>query len=75
MPTCIRSASTGLAQALDATHRGYYKVGDMTQGLAEAYDWPISWKRLQAGNFDADGAATAQDRQSVQATGAGGPVC
>ena len=21
------------AQALDATHRGYYKVGDMTQGL------------------------------------------
>ena len=22
------------AQALDATHRGYYKVGDMTQGLA-----------------------------------------
>ena len=32
-----------LAQALDATHRGYYKVGDMTQGLGwEAYDWPIS---------------------------------
>ena len=40
-----------LAQALDATHRGYYKVGDMTQGLGwEAYDWPISLKRLQAGN-------------------------
>ena len=33
------------AQALDATHRGYYKVGDMTQGWAEAYDWPISLKR------------------------------
>ncbi|MBH9410508.1 PDC family class C beta-lactamase [Pseudomonas aeruginosa] len=39
------------AQALEATHRGYYKVGDMTQGLGwEAYDWPISLKRLQAGN-------------------------
>ncbi|HGM4309453.1 TPA: PDC family class C beta-lactamase [Pseudomonas aeruginosa] len=39
------------AQALDVTHRGYYKVGDMTQGLGwEAYDWPISLKRLQAGN-------------------------
>ena len=42
MPTCILPGQA-LAQALDATHRGYYKVGDMTQGLGwEAYDWPIS---------------------------------
>ena len=25
---------TGPAQALDATHRGYYKVGDMTRAWA-----------------------------------------
>ena len=51
MPTCIRGLDRPWAQALDATHRGYYKVGDMTQGLGwEAYDWPISLKRLQAGN-------------------------
>ena len=38
-----RSAWTGPGAGADATHRGYYKVGDMTQGLAgKAYDWPIS---------------------------------
>ena len=62
------------AQALDATHRGYYKVGDMTQGLGwEAYDWPISLKRLQAGN-STPMALQPQDRQAARATGAGGPA-
>ena len=63
------------AQALDATHRGYYKVGDMTQGLG--------WEALRLADLpeapagrqlDADGAATAQDRQAARATGAGGPA-
>ena len=72
-------ASGAPGQALGAGarchHRGYYKVGDMTRGLGwEAYDWPISLKRLQAGNLDADGAATAQDRGAARATGAGGPA-
>ena len=63
------------AQALDATHRGYYKVGDMTQGLGwEAYDWPISLKRLQAGN-STPMALQPQDRQAARATGAGTSAC
>ncbi|MBU1330371.1 MAG: beta-lactamase [Gammaproteobacteria bacterium] len=40
-----------LAQAISATHRGYYQVGDMTQALGwERYDYPISLQQLQAGN-------------------------
>lgn len=40
-----------LHQAVSATHRGYYQVGDMTQALGwERYAYPISLERLQAGN-------------------------
>jgi beta-lactamase class C len=42
---------TALRQAIATTHQGYYRVGDMTQGLGwERYDYPISLQRLQAGN-------------------------
>ncbi|SIQ91551.1 class C beta-lactamase [Aquipseudomonas alcaligenes] len=40
-----------LRQAIASTHQGYYRVGDMTQGLGwERYAYPISLQRLQAGN-------------------------
>ena len=40
-----------LQRAIAATHRGYYKVGDMTQGLGwEFYPYPIELDRLLAGN-------------------------
>ncbi|TRO16368.1 beta-lactamase [Ectopseudomonas mendocina] len=40
-----------LRQAISATHRGYYQVGDMTQALGwERYTYPISLEKLQAGN-------------------------
>lgn len=40
-----------LRQAISSTHRGYYQVGDMTQGLGwERYSYPISLEKLQAGN-------------------------
>ena len=40
-----------LRQAVSATHRGYYQVGDMTQALGwERYAYPISLEKLQAGN-------------------------
>ncbi|UUY10616.1 beta-lactamase [Pseudomonas sp. J452] len=42
---------TPLRQAITTTHQGYYRVGDMTQGLGwERYTYPISLERLQAGN-------------------------
>ena len=40
-----------LRQAISATHRGYYQVGDLTQALGwERYAYPISLEKLQAGN-------------------------
>ena len=40
-----------LRQAISATHRGHYQVGDMTQALGwERYAYPISLEKLQAGN-------------------------
>lgn len=40
-----------LPQTIANTHTGYYRVGDMTQGLGwEMYPYPISLERLLAGN-------------------------
>ena len=40
-----------LRQAIATTHQGYYRVGDMTQGLGwERYAYPITLQRLQDGN-------------------------
>ena len=58
-------ASGAPGQALGAgarCHPSRLLQGQRRAGLGwEAYDWPISLKRLQA-TLDADGAATAQDR-------------
>ncbi|UOD27733.1 beta-lactamase [Massilia violaceinigra] len=38
-------------RAVQGTHVGYFQVGAMVQGLGwEQYPWPVSLKRLQAGN-------------------------
>ena len=40
-----------LRQAIVTTQQGYYRIGDMTQGLGwERYAYPIDLQRLQAGN-------------------------
>jgi beta-lactamase class C len=40
-----------LRRAIAATHTGYFKIGDMTQGLGwEMYAWPTGLDRLLAGN-------------------------
>lgn len=43
-----------LQHAIATTQTGYYRVGEMTQGLGwERYPYPISLERLQAGNSPA----------------------
>ncbi|MBX9764354.1 MAG: serine hydrolase, partial [Pseudomonadaceae bacterium] len=45
------SLTEDLQRAIAITHTGYYRVGEMTQGLGwERYPYPISLERLQAGN-------------------------
>jgi len=40
-----------LRRAIAVTHAGYYRIGDMTQGLGwEMYAWPAGLDRLLAGN-------------------------
>ncbi|MHC8305073.1 class C beta-lactamase [Pseudomonas sp. PB3P13] len=40
-----------MQQAIATTHTGYYKVGEMTQGLGwEMYPYPVTLDRLLAGN-------------------------
>ena len=47
---CARSDTT-LHRAISATHTGYFKLDDMTQGLGwEMYAWPLALDRLLAGN-------------------------
>ncbi|VXC99996.1 Beta-lactamase [Pseudomonas sp. 8Z] len=43
--------NAALRQAVNSAHRGYYQIGEMTQGLGwERYSYPISLEKLQAGN-------------------------
>ena len=43
-----------LQRAIESTHVGYFRVGDMVQGLGwEHYPYPVSLDHLQAGNSDA----------------------
>lgn len=45
------SLAPDLHQAIANTHIGYYRVGDMTQGLGwERYAYPLSLEKLQNGN-------------------------
>lgn len=46
-----KELSAPMQRAIEATHTGYYRVGDMSQGLGwESYAWPMPLERLLAGN-------------------------
>ncbi|MGV7959977.1 class C beta-lactamase [Photorhabdus tasmaniensis] len=46
-----RISDSKLAQAIRATHTGYYRVGEMTQGLGwELYHWPVTLEQVLSGN-------------------------
>ncbi|WP_434527106.1 class C beta-lactamase [Photorhabdus asymbiotica] len=46
-----RVGDSKLAQAIRATHTGYYRTGEMTQGLGwELYHWPVTLEQVLSGN-------------------------
>jgi beta-lactamase class C len=48
------SLDVAMQHAIEGTHIGYYKIGDMVQGLGwEQYRYPVTLARLQAGNSPA----------------------
>ena len=48
------SLAMPLRQAIEGTHVGYFRSGDMVQGLGwEQYPYPVTLDRLLAGNSDA----------------------
>ena len=46
--------ATPMRRAIEGTHVGYFRIGDMVQGLGwEQYTYPVPLDRLLAGNSDA----------------------
>ena len=49
-----RSLEPPMRRAIEGTHVGYFRVGEMVQGLGwEQYPYPVTLDRLLAGNSDA----------------------
>ena len=50
----VTQVPAGLARAVRATHVGYYRAGELVQGLIwEHYPWPVALDRIVAGNTPA----------------------